>query len=96
MLQEQIESLKARLILYARLVEDMIERSIKAFGARQAEVLEVQSGQFADPEAGGVEELKEGPIAQAGNAVLGGKVEEGRRLRFGQERRHGPVLFRAG
>jgi len=40
MLQEQIESLKARLILYARLVEDMIERSVKAFGGRQAEVLE--------------------------------------------------------
>ncbi len=40
MLREHIESLKARLILYARLVEDMIERSIKAFGARQSEVLE--------------------------------------------------------
>jgi phosphate transport system protein len=40
MLQEQIESLKASLIMYARLVEDMIERSVKAFGARQREVLE--------------------------------------------------------
>ena len=40
MLREQIESVKSRLVMYARLVEDMIERSIKAFGARQAEVLE--------------------------------------------------------
>jgi phosphate transport system protein len=39
MLREQIESLKARLILYARLVADMIERGVKAFGARQPEVL---------------------------------------------------------
>jgi phosphate transport system protein len=39
MLKEQIESLKARLILYARLVADMIERGVKAFGARQPEVL---------------------------------------------------------
>jgi phosphate transport system protein len=40
MLKEQIESLKARLIRYARLVADMIERSVKAFSARQPKVLE--------------------------------------------------------
>jgi len=40
MLQEQIESLKVSLVKYARLVADMIERSVKAFVARQAEVLE--------------------------------------------------------
>ncbi len=40
MLQEQIESLKAHLVRYARLVADMIERSVKAFVARQPDVLE--------------------------------------------------------
>jgi phosphate transport system protein len=40
MLQEQIESLKGRLVMYARLVEDMIERSVKAFVSRKSEVLE--------------------------------------------------------
>jgi phosphate transport system protein len=40
MLQERIESLKASLTKYARLVEGMIERSVKAFVSRQPEVLE--------------------------------------------------------
>ncbi len=40
MLEQLIETLKGRLVKYARLVEDMIERSVKAFSARQPEVLE--------------------------------------------------------
>jgi len=40
MLKEQIESLKLRLVRYARLVADMIERSVKGFISRQPEILE--------------------------------------------------------
>jgi phosphate transport system protein len=59
MLKEQIEALKARLIRYARLAADMIERSVKAFVARQSEVLEQIIGRD-EPQANELElELEE-------------------------------------